>query len=87
MSHGGPKGSNDSQWGIVCRDEITIDIEKDVITVLSNREAKNLTGIPRFIVINACRFIDLIYFMFIYVLLYMFGIYVLCLKYFVVMYF
>ncbi|XP_065565704.1 caspase b-like isoform X2 [Artemia franciscana] len=55
MSHGGPVGSNNSQWGIVCRDEVIIDIEKDVINILSNREAKHLIGKPRFIVINACR--------------------------------
>ncbi|XP_065584388.1 caspase b-like isoform X3 [Artemia franciscana] len=55
MSHGGPLGSNNGQWGIVCRDEVIINIEKDVINILSNREAKHLIGKPRFIVINACR--------------------------------
>jgi len=60
LSHGAPmhSGSIDGQWGIVCRDGNEIDVEKDVINKFSNQEAQHLIGKPKFIIINACRYID-----------------------------
>ncbi|KAK2716236.1 caspase-1-A-like isoform X2 [Artemia franciscana] len=55
VSHPYSSGSIGVQWGIVCRDGNTIDVEEDFISKFSNREATYLIGKPRFIIINACR--------------------------------